>query len=253
MRTNAVKAKLSAGEAVFGCFLRYPDPGLVEMLGYHDWDFLVFDGEHGTLEPRDCENLVRAAELREVTPIVRVPTNQPSVILRYMDTGAQGLHVPWVNTAAAAREVVRAVKYHPMGSRGLARVRAADYGLTAPLSEYIQRANAETLVVVHIETSQAVDKLDEILAVEGLDVIFIGPNDLSHSLGAPGQIEHPEVQAALHRIVEAVGEAEVALGMMVNDARAAQAWQERGARYIATSLESILSPAVLDYLSNARV
>ena len=253
MQPNKTKAKLKAGKAVFGCFVRFPDAGLVEMLGYYGWDFLVFDGEHGTIEPRDCESMVRGAELRDITPIIRVSTNQPSVILRYMDTGAQGLHVPWVNTAAEAKDVVRSVKYHPHGIRGLANVRAADYGITATLSNYTQVANAETLVTIHIETATAVEEISEIVAVDGLDVIFIGPTDLSHSFGVPGQIDHPEVKAAIQKIVEAVDQSNAALGVLANDAQAARAWQERGARYIVTSLRSILGPAIQDYISAARI
>ena len=106
MRTNQTKAKLKAGEAVFGCFLRTTDPTTVDFLGYQPWDFMVFDGEHGTLEPRDCENLVRAAELHDITPLVRVTTNLPPIILRFLDTGAQGLLVPWVNSASEAQQAV---------------------------------------------------------------------------------------------------------------------------------------------------
>ena len=102
MQTNTTKAKLHAGEMVLGCFVRYPDASLIEVLGYLGWDFLVFDGEHGTMEPRDCENMVRAAELRGVTPIVRVTTNLAPIILRYLDTGAQGALVPWINSAEEA-------------------------------------------------------------------------------------------------------------------------------------------------------
>ncbi len=156
MRTNTAKAKLKGGETIFGCFVRYPDAGLVEVMGYQPWDFLVFDGEHGVLEPRDCENLVRAADVRGMTPIVRVPTNQPATILRLMDTGALGLHVPWVNSAAEAEAAVRSVKYHPRGQRGLAGVRAADYGQAGTLADYTQHANAETLVVIQVETAAAV-------------------------------------------------------------------------------------------------
>src|SRR5215831_15514331 len=97
MKPNPTKAKLAAGGAVFGCFVRYPDPGLVELMGYHGWDFLVFDAEHGTVDPRSCENMVRAAELRGVTPLVRATTNEAPVLLRFLDAGAQGAHVPWVN------------------------------------------------------------------------------------------------------------------------------------------------------------
>jgi len=252
LRTNVTKAKLKAGETVLGCFVRYPDASLVEVLGYQGWDFLVFDGEHGTIEPRDCENMVRAAELRGVTPIVRVTTNLPPIILRYMDTGAQGLHVPWVNSGVEAEAVVRAVKYHPRGIRGLAGVRAADYAQAIPFSEYVRKANAETLITIHIETAEAVERLPEIVAVDGVDVVFIGPTDLSHSFGVPGQPQHPAVQAAMQRIVDIVTQSNAALGIMVANARAAQQWRERGARYIATGLEALLSPAAREYLSAAR-
>ena len=252
MKPNTIKAKLRAGEAVFGCFVRYPEAGLVELIGYEGWDFVVFDGEHGVIEPRDCEHMVRAAELRGITPIARVTTNAPPVILRYLDTGVQGVHVPWVNTAAEAEAAVRAVKYQPRGTRGLAGVRAADYGQRAPLGEYVRQANAETLVVIHIETIDAVDQLPEILKVDGLDVIFIGPNDLSHSLGVPGEVGHPSVQAAIQRIVDAVVASDLALGIMVSNAQAAGQWRERGARYFAIGFESLWTPAAREYLKAAR-
>lgn len=252
MRTNTTKAKLKAGQMVFGCFLRYPDAALAEMLGYQDWDFFVFDGEHGTIEPHDCENLVRAAERNKVTPIVRVTTNLPPIILRFMDTGAQGLHVPLVNSAVDAENAVRAVKYQPLGMRGLAGVRAADYAQTIPLEEYTQQANAETLVVVHIETAEAVKQLSEIVVVDGLDVIFIGPTDLSHSLGVTGQLQHPTVKAAMQQIVQTVERSNAALGILVGSAQAAQEWRDRGARYIAVAFESLLTPAVQHYLGAVR-
>lgn len=252
MKTNTTKTKLKAGETVFGCFVGYPDAALVEVLGYQPWDFIVFDGEHGTLEPRDCENMVRAAELRGVTPIVRVTTNLPPIILRFMDTGAQGLHVPWVNSAEEAENVVRSVKYYPRGIRGLAGVRAADYGQTIPFSEYVQQANQETLVVIHIETAEAVERLPDIAAIEGIDVIFIGPTDLSQSYGVPGQPQHPDVQKAMQKIVEVVATSPAALGVMVANQDAAQQWRERGARYITIRFESLLAPAARAYLQAVR-
>jgi len=252
MRPNTAKAKLKAGEVIFGCFIRYPDASLVEVMGYQPWDFLVFDGEHGVLEPRDCENLVRAAELRGVTPIVRVPTNLPPQILRLMDTGPLGLHVPWVNSAAEAEAAVRSVKYHPRGQRGLAGVRAADYGQAGSLADYTRQANAETLVVVHIETAEAVACAAEIAAVDGIDVVFIGPTDLSQSLGVPGQPQHPEVLAAIDKIIAAVAASPAALGIMVPNPAAARQWRARGARYIAIGMENILAPAAREYLRTVR-
>ena len=252
MRTNKTKARLKAGETVHGVFTRYPEATLVEVLGYQGWDFIVFDGEHGTIEPRDCEQMVRAAELRDVTPIIRVTTNQPPVILRFMDSGAQGLHVPWVNSAQEAEAVVRSVKYQPRGIRGLAGIRAANYGQQEPLAEYVQQANRETLVVVHIETREAVEALPAMLEVEDLDVIFIGPTDLSHSFGAPGQPQHPDVQAAMGRVADAVAKSDKALGIMAQNAEGARQWRERGAQYITMNLEAVLAPAAKAFLVAAR-
>lgn len=252
MHSNNTKARLKAGETVLGCFVRYPNASLVELLGYQPWDFLVFDGEHGTLEPRDCENMVRAAELRNVTPLVRVTTNQSHIILRLLDTGAQGLHVPWVNSAAEAEAAVQSVKYHPRGVRGLAGVRAADYGQRAPFSEYVQQANAETLVVIHIETAEAVEQLPQIAAIEGVDVIFVGPMDLSQSYGVPGQSNHPLVLGAIDRIVDTVAASPATLGAMVANAEAARHWHARGARYMAVAFEGLVMPAARDFLNAAR-
>lgn len=252
MQTNSTKAKLKAGETVFGCFVRYPDATLIDVLGYQGWDFLVFDGEHGTIEPRDCEHMVRAAELHGVTPIVRVPTNTPPAILRFMDTGAHGLHVPWVNSLEETQAAVRSVKYHPIGTRGLAGVRAADYGQKVSFGDYVQRANAETLVVIHIETVEAIEQLSRMVAVDEVDVFFIGPTDLSHSLGVPGQPQHPSVQAAMQQIVDTVAASNAALGIMVPTMEAAREWRARGARYITVVLESLLTPAVRAYLNGVR-
>ncbi len=253
MQTNKTKAKLQAGETAFGCFVRYSDAGLIELLGYLGWDFLVFDGEHGPLEPRNCENMVRAAELSGATPIVRVTTNQAHVILRFMDTGAQGAQVPVVNSADDAIAVVQSVKYHPLGVRGLAGVRAAGYGQKGSLADYTKQANAETLVIIHIETAAAVDRISEIAAVEGVDVVFVGPTDLSQSLGFPGQVQHAKVQSAIDRVVDAVAAAQPEMGIFVGDAETARQWQDRGARYIATSLEAVLRPASLSFLNAVRL
>ncbi len=252
MRTNLTKARLKAGETVFGCFLRTTDPTMIDFLGYQPWDFMVFDGEHGTLEPRDCENLVRVAESHDVTPIVRVTTNLPPIILRFMDSGAQGLLVPWVNSAEEAERAVQAVKYYPRGKRGLAGVRAADFGQRYSLGDYVEQANRETLVVLQVETIEAVEQLPEIVEVEGVDVIFIGPADLSHSLGLPGEINHPRVQEAFQRIVDIVVPAGLALGTLVPNAEAARKWMDWGARYLSISLEALVAPATRDFLETVR-
>lgn len=252
MFANETKARLAAGECVLGCFVRYPDPGLAELVALQGFDFLVLDGEHGTLEPRECENMVRAAELRGATPVVRVPTNQPPVILRFLDTGAQGVHVPLVASAADADAAVRAVKYGPRGGRGLAGVRAASYGQVEPLAEYVRRANEETLVVVQIETRQALDEVEAIAAVDGVDVVFVGPTDLSQALGVTGETAHPQLEEAFERVAAAVAPSAAALGVLVADEEGARAWRERGARYIAFTVDSLVARSARALLAGVR-
>lgn len=233
---------------MFGCFVRYPDPGLVEFLSYQGWDFLVFDAEHGIIQPADCEAMNRAAELQNVTPLVRVTTNSPSVILRFLDTGAQGAHVPQINSVADAESAVSSIKYQPRGMRGLGGVRAAAYGQRWHMGEYARRANEETLVVLHVETKEAIEELPKILAVADIDVLFVGPTDLSQSLDVTGETQHPSVVAAIDRIADTVLPSRVALGMMVGSVDAAAKWLERGARYITITLEALLRSASSSYL-----
>jgi 4-hydroxy-2-oxoheptanedioate aldolase len=237
---------------VFGCFLKYRDASLAEVLAYQGWDFFLLDGEHSTLEPRDCENLVRVADLRSVTPLIRVPTNQPHVILRFLDTGAQGVQVPMVNSPAEAERAVRAVKFAPRGNRGLGSTRAADYGQTAPFHEYVKVANAETLLILQVETIEALGEVMDIARTDGVDVVFIGPTDLSVSLGVPGQPQHPRVREATDRIAAQVAQAGKILGALASSADSAREWRQRGARYIVTNLEAILVPGVRRYLEEVR-
>ena len=254
MRTNTTKAKLKAGETVYGCFVRYPEATLVEILGYYGWDYLLLDAEHSSITPRDCEHLVRACELQNVTPIVRVPTNQPPVILRYLDTGVQGAQVPMINTRDEAEACVRAVKYHPRGNRGLAGVRAANFGQIQPFSfkQYTAQANTETMVIAQVETAAAVDALPDILQVPDIDVIFVGPTDLSQSLGLPGEVNHPLVQETFDRISELVTASDKVLGTLVPNLDVARQWQERGARYMMITMEDLLGPACRNFLQTVR-
>ena len=252
MRGDETKTRLRAGECLYGCFVRFPDPGLVELLALQGFDFLVLDGEHGTMEPRDCENMVRGADVRGVPALVRVPTNEPPVILRFMDTGALGVHVPLVSSADDAERAVRAVKYGPRGTRGLTGVRAAAYGQRETLAEYVERANAETLVVVQIETRAALEQVEEIAAVDGVDVVFVGPTDLSHSLGVPGQTSHPIVEEAYRTIVDGVLGSHAALGVLVGDEAGAKSWRERGARYVAVTVDSLITRSAQVVLETVR-
>lgn len=252
MLSNATKAKLASGQPVFGCFLRYAEPSLAEYVALLGWDFLVFDGEHGTLQPRDLEDLCRALELRGVTPLARVTTNQPHIILRFLDSGIHGVHVPWVNTPQGVEQAVRSVKYAPRGQRGLAGTRASEWGLSEPLGAYVERANRETMVVVHIETQDAVDAIEEYVTIDGVDVLFLGPTDLSQSLGHPGNPGHPDVIAAMERVARVVVPSDKVLGIYAGTAAMTREWLERGARYFTTGLEVFLREGMTAHLDRVR-
>lgn len=252
MNTNTTKQKLNNGETVYGAFFRTPDTSLVELQGYLGWDFLVLDGEHGTLQPRDVEDQCRACELHGVTPIARATTNEQSIILRFMDTGVQGALIPFINTAADAERAVQSIKYQPRGKRGLAGIRAADFGRTGPLGDYVKMANAETLVVAQVETSEAVKNLPEIVKIDGVDVIFIGPNDLANSLGHPGNISHLDVKTAMETITETTLAAGKVLGLMIYNSEGARQWRDQGARFITVPFESIMTAAITNFLEESK-
>ena len=254
MITNKTKAKLRAGESVIGCFMRHGDPGLAEAVGYMGWDYLLFDGEHSPLSARECEHLARISELTGCTGIVRVPSNMPWLIGQTFDTGIQGVQIPMINSGAEALMAARAAKYHPLGTRGLAATRAANYGQVLPfkIADHVARSNSETMVIAQVETPAAIEELPAILAVPEIDVIFIGPNDLSLALGVPGDQQHPLVQQAFDRIITAVAPTDKALGILVPTVEAALEWQARGARYIMVVMEAILGPATRGFLKTVR-
>ena len=195
MRENQLKARIKRGESVIGTFVKIKDPLVVEVLALAGFDFFVLDTEHVAMDRMELTNILRAAECFGITPLVRVRENQQVEILQNLDLGYMGVQVPDVDTAQQAEELVQSVKYYPRGVRGLSpSVRACDYG-TDKVSEYIAKANENTMVVAHCESGECVKNLDEILKVEGVDVIFIGPMDLSQSLGVPGDTGSEIVQS----------------------------------------------------------
>lgn len=232
MRKNKVKEKLAAGQPVFGAMVLMLHPAVVEILGYAGFDFICLDGEHGPLDRQLCEDLVRAAECVDMLPIFRIAIDYPAEILPYLDTGIAGVKVPHVNTAEDARRAVDAVKYAPLGKRGMTPGRANAYAVSGvPSKEYIKASNRETLIVVQIEEVEAVENISEIVKVEGIDVFFIGTGDLSQSAGYPGQREHPEVLKLVDRVIEEARTAGKVVGYPVANAEAAKRNLEKGILY----------------------
>lgn len=250
MRANLTRQRLADGGSVVGTIVPTNDPILVEISALAGFDHVIIDGEHGDVDVRAVADLVRAAEAAGITPLARVPSNSPVDILRYLDVGVMGVMVPQIRSAADARRAVEAAKYHPQGQRGLAGSRAASYGLAESLTEYVPAANRETMVLALLEDRAAVEAIDEIVAVPGIDVFFVGPADLAQSYGLPGQAGHPTVQAAIETIIQRTLAAGRVVGTNAASGPAARALHERGVRYLCTGLWGLLAGAAREYRSH---
>jgi len=218
MNTNKTKARLAAGEVVFGSEIMFPSADAAEILAYAGLDFVYIDMEHSATTHESLSHMIRACEIGGATPLVRIPESvpgeYPGVILRILDLGAMGVIVPHVDTREEAQAVVDAVKYAPAGRRGMFDVgRQTGYGTRMSAQEYVKRANDETLVVVMIESTEGLANVDEILSVDGVDVVQIGSSDLSASMGFRGDLAAPEVVSAIDRIVAAARRHGVAPGV----------------------------------------
>lgn len=232
MRKNMLKEKICNGESAIGTFVKLTDPAVPELLALAGFDFFVLDTEHVAVDREQLTNIVRAADAAGITPIVRVRENQQVEILQNLDLGYAGVQVPNVDTAQEARDLVSYVKYTPLGVRGLSpSVRACGYG-TCGVQEYIDTANANTMVIAHCETRACVENLDQVLKVQGLDVVFIGPMDLSQSYGVPGNTADPEVKMAIETVTAKTLAAGKAVGTVAGTPEAAKALIAKGVQYI---------------------
>jgi len=234
---NHLKRTLNAGKVVFGPFMKFTDPAAVEIMGFAGFDFVIIDEEHGPISIENSQNLIRAAESVNITPIIRVGNNDEVLILRALDIGAQGIEIPQINSRSDAVRAVKSVKYSPQGERGVCRyVRAANYS-SMDKFKYFESANKETMIIAHIEGVQGINNLDEILSVSEIDVVFIGPYDLSQSLGIPGEVKHPLVIEKMKEVVSKCKESKVAAGTFADDIETARTWISLGVQYMAFSVD----------------
>lgn len=232
---TAFRTRLDEGP-VYGVFAKTNDPFFIEVLGHSGFDFVILDNEHGPNGPRDLYPLLLAAEASGLSPIVRVGVNSAIEIQRVMDLGVAGVQIPQIQSGADARAAVDFSHYHPIGMRGLCRfVRAADFSMREK-GAYFDEQN-RLVTIVHVEGTEGVEAFEEIVAVEGIDVIFIGPYDLSQSLGLPGQVSHPKVASAVEDLVRRCRERKKHAGIFVESVDAAHRYRDLGVSYIAYSVD----------------
>jgi 2-keto-3-deoxy-L-rhamnonate aldolase RhmA len=234
-----LKQRLRAGEQTVGCFLALGSPNAAELLGHLGFDWLVIETEHSALDVAEVERMLMALSASESVPLVRVPPRDPGFIQRALDLGAMGVVVPLVSSADEAREVVRATRFPPEGTRSFGPIRAARYSLD--YAEYLESANDETLVVLIVETAGAVEQLEEIASVPGVDALFLGLFDLCLAVGLdPRRMPHPEIDAFIERLLKAGRSTGVAVGHSARSPAELVQHRARGFNFLGFSTDYFL-------------
>jgi 2-keto-3-deoxy-L-rhamnonate aldolase RhmA len=238
VRENKVKAALQAGGTSLGTMIfEFNTTGIGRIAAAAGAEFLIFDMEHTGWGIDTIRTLIATTRSADIVPLVRVPATQYHLLSGPLDAGAMGLMIPMVESEEQARLIAQSVKYPPVGKRGAAfGVAHDDFGLEPGTNpEKMIRANNEVLTIAQIETAAGVEHVERIAAVEGIDVLWIGHNDLSNSMGIPGQFEHPDFLAAVERVLAACRTNNKAAGMMPGTVEAARALLAQGFRIIAYS------------------
>jgi 2-keto-3-deoxy-L-rhamnonate aldolase RhmA len=206
MKENRVKSIIKAGGLAIGTYVSLADPAIVEIIGLAGYDAAFIDMEHTSFDLKTVEEMIRAADLVGITSIIRVPDNNEKTILRILDMGAQGIQVPHIANRADAEAAVKAVRYPPLGDRGAAgSSRAARYG-TVPMSEHVATSNEQIVLSVMIEDMEALNDIEGIASIPGLDLIVVGPADMSRALGVLGTSNHPLLRSTVEKVAASIKE-----------------------------------------------
>ncbi|OBY25436.1 aldolase/citrate lyase family protein [Leisingera sp. JC1] len=233
---NPFKQALSQGNRQIGCWMSFADGQIAEIMGTCGFDWLVIDGEHAPNDIRSIRDQLIALAASPSHPVVRVPVGETWMIKQVLDAGAQTVLVPIVESAEQARELVRACHYPPKGVRGVGAT-AARATMFGTVSEYIQTADQEVCLLVQVENRAGMAALDEILQVEGIDGVFIGPADLSTDMGHQGNSAHPEVRAAIADAITRIKAAGIAPGILGTTDEATHAYADMGAQFLAVGID----------------
>jgi len=252
VKRNSMKEKLENNESVIGAFVSTPSPSTVEMLGWLGMDYVIIDCEHGATDYETAENMIRAAELANVTPMVRAGLNLQQNLQRYLDAGAQGVLIPLINNASDGQKVVDSCKYPPEGKRGLfSASRTGKYGMI-PIPEHVKTSNKEIFIALQIETLDGIKNQDEIIELDGVDSVFLGPGDLSSVLGVHGQVTHEKVRTTIESMVPKIINAGKFPGTLVTDSDQAKYWNDRGINFLIGSANRFLMNGSKEFIETTR-
>lgn len=233
IQENRLKLKLKSGQPALGVISSSTDPQLAELFGLAGFDYYMLDAEHGLLHPDQAVNVIRACELTGLTPLVRIGSKDPKIVLQYLDAGMLGVMMPDLRNATEVKMLIDAVKYPPVGKRGVGMSRASKYmayGGGAP--KYIEFANEQTMVIPQFEDPALLNDFEAMISQPHVDAVMIGPRDLSLNLGFPDGPQHPEVQALIDKVFAICKKAGVAAGITASARDDADKMIDRGATMI---------------------
>ncbi len=240
IRKNPIKAGLKEGKHYIGTFVKLSDPSTVEIISLIGFDFFIIDNEHTHMSKESMLALLRASDISGIVPIVRIRQNNRSMILQSLDAGGLGVMVPETSTRQDVEELINNSFYYPLGNRGFSPShRAAGYGFMNG-TEYANIANENIMTIAYCETALGLKNLDEMLSVPNLDVMWIGPMDLSQALGVIGNNKHPKVQEAIKMIIEKCKKHHVAVGTIAANAAEAQELIDMGVQFIGLSSDQAM-------------
>lgn len=234
VRENKVKKALQKGKTVFGSMtVEFRSPSIAQIFATSGFDFMFIDTEHSPYGIETVADIIWASKAADICPIVRVTDLEYHLIARTFDLGAQGIMVPRRETAKQVQDIIKFAKYPPQGERGLS---TSPGGHTNFESEdpavFMERSNEETLIIIQIESQKAIENIEDMVSIPGVDVALIGPNDLSKSLGVVGQVEHPKVRTAVETVIEACKEHGVASGLHTGNISLLKEMIEKGMQFI---------------------
>lgn len=239
VKINTFKQQIQPGKRSFGIWNGLPGPYTAEICAGAGFDWVCIDGEHAPFDLNDLLQNLQSVELHAATPIIRIPSADPTIIKQLTDMGAQNILIPMIESVQQAETVAKAMRYPPHGSRGvgMALARAAQWDR---VNNYHEKADAQMCCIGQVESVKGVAVLDDLLQVEGLDVVFIGPADLAATMGYLGQAGHPEVVALVVDCIRRIRKAGKAAGFLTTSKKLIDAYTEAGSQMIGVGLDALL-------------
>ena len=249
IQENRTKLKLKAGQPAYGVISNSDDPQLAELFGLAGFDYYMLDAEHGLVDPVQAVNVIRACERVDMTPLVRVGPKDPKLVLQYLDAGMMGVMMPGLETVDEVKMLINAVKYPPLGKRGMGLARASRYvAVGNEAVDFINFSNEQTIVIPQFEDAALIDHFEEMISQPGVDAVVVGPRDLSLNMGFPDGPNHPEVQEMIDKVVAICKKTGVAAGITAASRTDSARQVARGMTMILAIAQTVITAGSKEFL-----